>query len=104
VLRQAMEAEEPAPALDAVEGRVPPHGLAHAGDDARDERVEAAADVALPARHCRDVGLHDGVAVGLGDLGIAAREELRLRGDPLSSGPPGCTYCVLRRLLRSFFV
>ena len=62
----------------AVEGRVPFDGLAHAGDGAHDERVEAAPDVAFPARHGRDVGLHGGVAVGLRDLGVAACEEGRL--------------------------
>ena len=51
VLRKAMEAEEPALALDAIEGSVPLDGLVHAGDGARDERVEAAPDVAFPARH-----------------------------------------------------
>src|SRR5439155_4470490 len=53
VLREAGEAEEPALALDAIEGRVPFDRLAHAGDGAHDERVEAAADVAVPARHGR---------------------------------------------------
>src|SRR5262245_61434791 len=79
-----MKAEEPALtlalALDAIEGRVPLHGLAHAGDGAHDKRVEAAPDVAFPARHGRDVGLHGGVAVGLCDLRVAACEEGRLRG------------------------
>src|SRR5919106_5855337 len=50
VVREGMEGDEPALALDAVEGRVPPHGLAHAGDVAHDERVEASPDVAFPAR------------------------------------------------------
>src|SRR5437870_8545359 len=40
VLREAMEAEEPGRlsvwALDAIEGRVPLHGLAHAGDGTHD--------------------------------------------------------------------
>src|SRR6476660_5886712 len=79
VRREAMEAEEPAPALDPVEGRVPFDRLAHAGDGAPDEGVEAAPDVALPARHGGDVGLDRGVAVGLRDLRVAAREEGRLR-------------------------
>src|SRR5262249_41022098 len=96
VLREAMEAEEPALARDAIEGRVPLHGLAHAGDGARDERVEATPDVAFPARHGRDVGLHRGVAVGLRDLRVAAGEEDRLRSDPLGGGLP----CDLRRRLR----
>ena len=72
-------AEEPALALDAVERRVPFHGLAHAGDGAHDERVEAAPDIAFPARHGRDVGLHGGVAVALRDLRVAARKQDRLR-------------------------
>ncbi len=62
VLREAMDAEEPAAfvawSLDAVQRRVPFDRLAHARDGARDERVEAAPDVLLPARHGRDVGLH----------------------------------------------
>ena len=70
-----MEAEEPALALDAVERRVPFDRLVHAGDGAHDERVEAAPDVAFPARHGRDVGLHGGVAVGLRDLRVAACES-----------------------------
>src|SRR3546814_1757969 len=40
VLREAMVAEEPALALDAIEGRVPLHGLARVGDGAQDEGVE----------------------------------------------------------------
>src|SRR5262245_40457384 len=50
-----MEGEELALALDAVEGRVPLHGLAHVGHVPHDERVESTPDVALPARHGRDV-------------------------------------------------
>src|SRR5690606_5700781 len=42
VARQAVEAEEPALALDAVEGRVPAHRLADLGQVAGDELVEAA--------------------------------------------------------------
>jgi hypothetical protein len=49
VLREAMDAEEPAWALDSVQRRVPFDRLAHAGDGAHDERVEAAPDVAFPA-------------------------------------------------------
>jgi hypothetical protein len=37
-----------------------------------DERVEAAPDVAFPAWHGRDIGLHVGVAVSLRDLRITA--------------------------------
>jgi hypothetical protein len=79
-----MEAEEPALSLDfspeAVQRRVPFDGLAHAGDGARDERVETAPDVAFPARHGGDVGLYGGVATGLRDLRVAACEQGRLRG------------------------
>ena len=38
--------------------------------------VEVAAGVVLPAGHGRDEGLHGRVAVALGDLRVAAREEL----------------------------
>src|SRR5439155_14933388 len=69
VLREAMEAEEPAVALDSVERRVPFDRLAHAADS-DDERVETAPDVAFPARHGRDVGPHGGVAVSLRDLRV----------------------------------
>src|SRR4030081_395898 len=89
-----MKAEEPGLslflALDAIERRVPFDGLAHAGDGAHGERVEVAPDVAFPARHGRDVGLHGRVAVSLCDLRIAAWEQSRLCG-----GLP----CDLRRLL-----
>src|SRR5262245_38422323 len=75
-----VEAQEPAPVLDAIEGRVPPHRLAYPGYVTHDERVEAQPDVAFPAWHGRDVRLHWGVAVGLRDLRVAACEERRLRG------------------------
>src|SRR5262249_3618204 len=91
VLREAMEAEEPALALDSVEGRVPFDRLAHAGNGAHDERVEAASDAAFPARHGRDVGLHWGVAVGLRELRVAARQEFHR---------PGRTWHGLRAWLR----
>src|SRR5689334_14626058 len=80
VLREAVEVEEPAVSLDAIEGRVPFDGLVHAGDGAHDERVEMPTGVALPAGHRRDVGLHGGVAVALGDLWVAASKELDLGG------------------------
>ena len=73
-----MEVEEPAPALDAIEGRVPLDGLAHAGGRAHDERVEAPPDIAFPTWHGRDVRLHRGIAVALRDLRVAACEESRL--------------------------
>src|SRR5690606_12513210 len=40
VLCDAMEAEEPAQALAAIEGRVPPHRLADAGHGSHDQRIE----------------------------------------------------------------
>ena len=46
--------------------------LPHRGNVARDERVEAAAHVAFPARYGGDVGLDRGVAIGLGNLRVAA--------------------------------
>src|SRR5262245_6902127 len=64
---ETMEAQKPALAFDSVEGRIPFNCLAHIGHALVDERVEPAADVALPAWHGRDVGLHGGVAIGLGD-------------------------------------
>ena len=75
VVGEEVERQEPALALDAVEWRVPLHGLAHVGHVPHDERVEALPEVALPARHRGDVRLHRGVAVGLRDLRVAAREE-----------------------------
>jgi hypothetical protein len=76
--------------------------LGTSGKRAHDERVEAAPDVAFPARHGREVGLHEGVAVGLRDLGIAACEERRLRARafgfgrgrlPLTSKASTCQTC-----------
>src|SRR5262249_13031580 len=75
VLGEAMEAEEPALALDAIEGGVPFDRLVHARDGTHDERVEVAPDVALPAGHGRDVGLHGSGAVALRDLRVAACEQ-----------------------------
>src|SRR5258708_2149979 len=61
VFREAMDAEEPALALDSVQRRVPFNRLVHAGDGAHNERVEAAPDLAFPPWHGRDVGLHASV-------------------------------------------
>src|SRR4051794_21135279 len=76
VLRKAMHAEEPSVlfsrALDSIQRRIPFDGLAHAGDGARDERVEATPVVTFPARHGGDVGLHGGVTLTFRDLRIAA--------------------------------
>jgi hypothetical protein len=65
VFRKTMEVEEPTLALDALEGRVLLHRLVDARDRAHNEGVEMPPDVAFPARHGRDVGLHGGIAVGL---------------------------------------
>jgi hypothetical protein len=109
VVREGMDAEEPALALDSVKRRLPYDCLAEAGDGAHDERVEAAPNVALAARHGRDVGpargrrrrlsrsegcrLRGGPA--LRPCGLRLRCRLarfgRLRSDPLGGG--------LRRLL-----
>src|SRR5262245_5593727 len=75
VLREAMNAEEPALAFDAIDGRVPFDGLVGAWNSARDERIEPTPHGALPARHGCDVSLHRGVAVTLCDLRVAAGEE-----------------------------
>src|SRR4051812_7105521 len=95
IAREAMDAEEPALALDSVQRRVPFDCLAHARDGAHDERVEAAPDVAFPARHGRDVGLHGYVAVALRGLRVAACEEGRFRGGPFG----GSLRCDLSRIL-----
>src|SRR5690554_1042365 len=71
ILREAMNAEEPEVVLYPIEGRVPLHCLAHAGHEAFDQRIDAAPDLAFPARHGCDIGLHRRIAVSLGDLGIA---------------------------------
>src|SRR5262249_46567201 len=78
ILCEAMQAEEPALAIDAVERRIPFDCFAHAGDRALDERVEAVPDVAVPAGHGFDVGLHRSVALAFDNLRIAAGEEDRL--------------------------
>jgi hypothetical protein len=88
VLREAMDAEETALALYPVQRRVPFDCFAHVRDGAHDERVEAAAGVAFPARHGRDGGLHGGVAIGLRDPRVAACEESRRRGTAASA--PSC--------------
>src|SRR5207247_10736178 len=53
VVSEDVEPQKPALALDAIEGRVPPHALAHVGHVTHDERVEAAPDVEFPAGHAR---------------------------------------------------
>jgi hypothetical protein len=78
VLREAVITEELALSLDAMEGRVPFDSLAHAGDGADDELVEAAPDLLFPTRHGCDVGLHGRITLGLANLRVAAGEETRL--------------------------
>ena len=75
VFGEDMKRQEPAVALDAIERRVPPHRLPHVRDGPHDQRVEALAEAAFPARHRRDIGLHRCVAVTFRDLRVAAREE-----------------------------
>src|SRR5262245_22490039 len=75
-----MEAEEESHTLDSVKGRVPFDRLAHTGNAAHNDRVEPAPDVALPAGHRGNVGLHGGVAVGFRDLRIAAGKEIHRLG------------------------
>src|SRR5207237_3637134 len=75
VVREGVQPQEPALALDAIPRRVPLHGLAHVGHVPHDERVEALPEVALPARHPGYVRLHRGVAVRLRDARVAARED-----------------------------
>src|SRR6185295_5157509 len=55
VLREDVDAEEPALIIDSIQRRVPFDGFAYPGDGALDERVEAAPDIAFPARHGRDI-------------------------------------------------
>lgn len=60
-----------------VEGLVPPHRFSHTRDRRLDQRIELLTDPLFPARRRRDVP-GDGLwAVTLGDLGVAAREQLR---------------------------
>src|SRR5262245_21540220 len=80
VLREAMHAEEPALALEAIKGRIPFDGLVYTGDGVHADLVEPATHIALPARHGRDVGLNRGIAVGLCDLRIAAGEQFHFLG------------------------
>ena len=54
VFREAMKAEEPALALDSIEGRIPFDCFAHARNGAFDNGVGATPDVAFPVRHGRD--------------------------------------------------
>ena len=71
--------QEPTFALDAIERRIPPRTLVRFRQRTHDEVIESAPDIAFPARHGRDVGLHRDVAVGLRDLGIASRKKNRVR-------------------------
>src|SRR5690606_12558875 len=59
--------DDPAAVRQAVEGRVPAYRLADAGNLGADQCVEPAADVLLPVRQRRDIGLDRRVAVAFGD-------------------------------------
>src|SRR5690606_28300229 len=75
VFREDMEAEEPDILFDAVEGRVPLYCFLHPGNGLREDRIEPAADILFPVRHGGDVRLHRRLAIALGDLRVAAREQ-----------------------------
>ena len=76
--------QEPTFALDAIERRIPPRTLVRFRQRTHDEVIESAPDIAFPARHGRDVGLHKDVAVGLRDRGC------RPKGEPASRRPAWC--------------
>ena len=78
--------QEPTFALDAIERRIPPRTLVRFRQRTHDEVIESAPDIAFPARHGRDVGLHRDVAVGLRDLGIASRKKNRVRAVSFVAG------------------
>src|SRR5690606_3105052 len=79
-LREAVVAEKPTLAFEAVEGRVPADRLAHAGHDTADEGIELFPHLPLPARHGCNVRLHGPVSVALRDLRVAPRKQLRFPG------------------------
>src|SRR3546814_17899671 len=68
IAREAMEAQEPALALDPVEGRVPSDRLQRIGNGPRAQRVEAAPGIAFPARPRGGNVLPGGVPAALGLL------------------------------------
>jgi hypothetical protein len=78
VLREAVNAEKPSLPFNAIERRVPFDGLARAGDGLHDECVKLTPEISLPPWHRSDVCLHGRIAIGLGNLRIAAGEELGL--------------------------
>ncbi|EGE56530.1 hypothetical protein RHECNPAF_6420079 [Rhizobium etli CNPAF512] len=80
VFREAMDAEEPALPCDPIERRVPFDCLGDARHRAGDYHVEATPDLAFPARHRRNIGLHGRVAMTFGDLRVAARQKPRRGG------------------------
>src|SRR4051812_27007804 len=86
VAGEDMERHEPAVTRDAIERRVPSHGLAYIGHVTHDKRVQPLADVAFPARHGGDVRPHWSGAVALRDPRVATCEFLcglrRLSGGP----------------------
>ena len=83
-LRRALgtRLQEPAATLDAIERRVPFDCLAHVRNGVQDQRVEAPAEVALPAgRHGGEVCLHRGV-----DRSVAARARVTCSGARKAGG------------------
>ena len=72
---EAVKAEKPAAVWQAIERRVPPDRLLDFRKRSLDERVEAHSDLALPARHGREVGLHRRIAVTLRNLRIAPGKQ-----------------------------
>lgn len=55
VLREAMGAEEPALALNAIGGRVPLDSVVNVGDGAQNERDEAVPNAAFPFRQNSEI-------------------------------------------------
>ena len=96
-----MITQEPTFALDAIERRIPPRTLVRFRQRTHDEVIESAPDIAFPARHGRDVGLHRGVAIGLRDLGIASRKKNRVRAGPLGAGLRWLTGCLVCHCVQS---
>src|SRR5688572_3436756 len=101
VVREAVIGDEPTLALESVERRIPFDCFVHVRNGARDQHVEAARDIPLPARDGCDVGLHGSVAVALRDLRVVAREQHRLR--LLAGWRLPCRLARLRLLLRFHF-
>ncbi|KAG0905879.1 hypothetical protein G6F31_021882 [Rhizopus arrhizus] len=66
----------------------------HVRNGLHDQRIKPTAQVALPARHGRNIGLHRTIAFAFGNLRVAARQQDgfgRLRAGTLRGldGPRG---------------